>query len=267
MGMEGTTWRTTQRSTVNTRPCPQLLCAGLAPYVTVLTLSSLDARDHARALLVACRSASGCLSSLLLVALFRRAVQRHFVAAREFAPPFTVQTVGAAFTRAIIGLDADLRQQPEHMSGHDQSGSTLTMVAVTPTDIICANTGDSRSVLSRAGTAIDLSNDHKPFLEEEKTRIERAGGHVKFNRVNGDLAVSRALGDFAYKQVSACTSPADEHARLRPRLVAHQPACPYRACLRDPPPPPATLLAVGCGPLRASFASRSGMTCRPKRRR
>ncbi|KAJ1620489.1 phosphatase 2C-like domain-containing protein [Pavlovales sp. CCMP2436] len=127
-------------------------------------------------------------------------VQRHLLSAHEFKPPLNAQNLGAAFSRAILALDADLRAQPEHVNGHDQSGSTLTMVAITPTEIICANTGDSRSVLSRGGTAIDLSNDHKPFLEEEKTRIERAGGHVKFNRVNGDLAVSRALGDFAYKQ-------------------------------------------------------------------
>lgn len=30
------------------------------------------------------------------------------------------------------------------MSGQDQSGSTLTMVALSPTDVVCANTGDSR---------------------------------------------------------------------------------------------------------------------------
>jgi len=126
-------------------------------------------------------------------------VQRHFTTAPSFKPPFTAEVVSSAFTSAIIGLDADLKKQPEHMSGNDQSGSTLTMVAITGSDIVCANTGDSRSVLSRAGQAVDLSNDHKPFLDEEKDRIERAGGHVKFNRVNGDLAVSRALGDFAYK--------------------------------------------------------------------
>ena len=44
-----------------------------------------------------------------------------------------------------------------------------------------------------------LSIDHKPSDELEKERIENAGGFVEFNRVNGNLALSRALGDFAFK--------------------------------------------------------------------
>lgn len=43
--------------------------------------------------------------------------------------------------------------------------------------------------------------DHKPFLPEERARILNAGGSVMIQRVNGSLAVSRALGDFAYKDV------------------------------------------------------------------
>jgi len=126
-------------------------------------------------------------------------IQQHIVNQPMFKPPFTHEVLSTSFSAAILALDAELKNQPEHTSGHDQSGSTLTMVALTPTDVICANTGDSRSVLCRGGEAVEISNDHKPFLEDEKNRIENAGGHVKFNRVNGDLAVSRALGDFAYK--------------------------------------------------------------------
>jgi len=72
---------------------------------------------------------------------------------------------------------------------------------VTPTHIIVANCGDSRCVLVRAGKAVDMSIDHKPYLEAEQRRIEHAGGTVTMRRVNGDLAVSRALGDYVYKQV------------------------------------------------------------------
>jgi serine/threonine protein phosphatase PrpC len=42
-------------------------------------------------------------------------------------------------------------------------------------DLFCANAGDSRAVLCRDGVAVNLSEDHKPMNEEEKTRIEKVG--------------------------------------------------------------------------------------------
>merc|ERR1712130_1050492 len=47
---------------------------------------------------------------------------------------------------------------------------------------------------------VELTKDHKPDNVEERQRIIKAGGHVKFNRVDGDLALSRAIGDTRYKQ-------------------------------------------------------------------
>ena len=61
------------------------------------------------------------------------------------------------------------------------------------------NVGDSRCVACVDGEAHALSNDHKPADERERKRIESAGGFVEFNRVNGNLALSRALGDFSFK--------------------------------------------------------------------
>merc|ERR1712050_654961 len=52
----------------------------------------------------------------------------------------------------------------------------------------------------RGGDAIQLSKDHKPDVEEERERIEAAGGKVIAGRVNGRLSLTRGLGDFAYKK-------------------------------------------------------------------
>lgn len=41
-----------------------------------------------------------------------------------------------------------------------------------------ANIGDSRAVLCRNGQAIPLSTDHKPELQSEHNRIQKAGGFV-----------------------------------------------------------------------------------------
>ena len=54
--------------------------------------------------------------------------------------------------------------------------------------------------MSLNGRAKNLSEDHKPNLPRERTRVLKAGGFVQANRVNGMLAISRALGDFDYKK-------------------------------------------------------------------
>lgn len=63
-----------------------------------------------------------------------------------------------------------------------------------------ANAGDSRAIASVWGTVEPLSYDHKPYKESEIKRIKAAGGWVINNRVNGNLALSRALGDFVFKK-------------------------------------------------------------------
>jgi len=85
-----------------------------------------------------------------------------------------------------------------------QAGCTSVVVAATPDTLWCANAGDSRAVVCRDGVAIPLSFDHKPNSEIESTRITKAGGFVEatngFFRVNGNLNLSRSIGDLKYKQ-------------------------------------------------------------------
>lgn len=81
----------------------------------------------------------------------------------------------------------------------DRSGSTAVMVLLTPHHIICCNAGDSRAIVCRSSNALPLSFDHKPSNPTEMNRVREAGGFVKFRRVDGDLAVSRGLGDFRFK--------------------------------------------------------------------
>lgn len=109
------------------------------------------------------------------------------------------ELVGKAMISAFLTLDEKMRVYQQTTNGHDTSGCTSVTAIVTPKYIICANAGDSRCVMGIAGSAKPLSFDHKPSLTLERERIDAAGGFVQWNRVDGDLAVSRALGDFGYK--------------------------------------------------------------------
>jgi serine/threonine protein phosphatase PrpC len=66
--------------------------------------------------------------------------------------------------------------------------------------LFTANVGDARVVISRGGKAYRLTHDHKASDEEETKRITNSGGFVAYNRVNGILSVTRALGDHAMKE-------------------------------------------------------------------
>uniref|UniRef100_A0A0G4IDK9 PPM-type phosphatase domain-containing protein n=1 Tax=Chromera velia CCMP2878 TaxID=1169474 RepID=A0A0G4IDK9_9ALVE len=66
-----------------------------------------------------------------------------------------------------------------------------------------ANVGDSRAVVVKSnGEALRLSYDHKAADPAERERVIRAGGVVMRNRVAGQLAIARALGDHALKSDS-----------------------------------------------------------------
>ncbi|KAJ3232423.1 Protein phosphatase 2C 1 [Chytriomyces hyalinus] len=72
-------------------------------------------------------------------------------------------------------------------------------VAVKRRVLYTANVGDARAVLSRSGKALRLSYDHKGSDPHETQRIMECGGFVVNGRVNGVLAVTRALGDASMK--------------------------------------------------------------------
>ncbi|KAL8534541.1 hypothetical protein ACS0TY_010524 [Phlomoides rotata] len=82
-------------------------------------------------------------------------------------------------------------------------GSTASTAVLVGNHLYVANVGDSRTIISKAGKAIPLSDDHKPNRSDERKRIESAGGVVMWAgtwRVGGVLAMSRAFGNRMLKQ-------------------------------------------------------------------
>jgi protein phosphatase 1L len=78
-------------------------------------------------------------------------------------------------------------------------GSTFILATKHNNALYIANVGDSRGILINNNGIHGETYDHKPDKEED--RIKKAGGFVTFNmhdvpRVNGNLALSRSIGDF-----------------------------------------------------------------------
>ncbi|CAL8074656.1 unnamed protein product [Orchesella dallaii] len=111
--------------------------------------------------------------------------------------PNIVLHIRAGITKSFLQQDQRM-EKSKHID--DDSGSTAVCTLISPTHCYFANCGDSRALLCRNGKVEFVTKDHKPTNSDEKRRILRAGGYVSRMRVNGRLAMSRAMGDFEYKQ-------------------------------------------------------------------
>jgi len=110
--------------------------------------------------------------------------------------------------------------------GNTSAGCTANVALVLQNEVIVANAGDSRAVICNKGKAKPLSFDHKPNLPEEMARIKKAGGWVTDGstghyRVNGNLNLSRSIGDLKYKTNTALP-PEKQVVTAQPDVVRHQ---------------------------------------------
>jgi protein phosphatase 2C family protein 2/3 len=118
----------------------------------------------------------------------------------------------------FLATDRAILNDPKYED--EVSGCTACVSLIAGSKLYVANAGDSRGVLGIKGRAKPLSQDHKPQLETEKSRITAAGGFVDFGRVNGNLALSRAIGDFEFKK-SAELPPESQIVTALPDVDVH----------------------------------------------
>ena len=177
--------------------------------------------------------------------------------------------VAQQLSEVVRQMDADLRGCGRQAWA---CGSTLVSLLVTRRSLTVANVGDSRAVLCRAGVALPLSHDHKPRVSAERERIMHAGGFIVDGRVNGDLSLSRALGDFRHKcvaglppskqpvssepEVRSTKRLRTDHFVLLVRAPCHSSPC---CCIHHPIYPPPVLLP--CAPTVACVR-RALLLCR-----
>ncbi|KEF61253.1 protein phosphatase [Exophiala aquamarina CBS 119918] len=141
----------------------------------------------------------------------------HKIVARQQA--FSKGDIEQALKDGFLATDNAILNDARYED--EVSGCTASVGVISRDKIWVANAGDSRSVLGVKGRAKPLSFDHKPQNEGEKARISAAGGFVDFGRVNGNLALSRAIGDFEFKK-SADLSPEQQIVTAFPDVITHE---------------------------------------------
>ena len=76
-----------------------------------------------------------------------------------------------AFKATDAGFEADHGRSPTN----DSSGTTAVVVLVEDGKVLVGNVGDSRAILSRDGSAVALTDDHKANRPDEIARVVNAG--------------------------------------------------------------------------------------------
>lgn len=89
----------------------------------------------------------------------------------------------------------------------EYTGSTATIVLIKDNMIYCANVGDSRAYIIYDNSIKQISVDHKCSIPSEAERIISMGGKITKNRVQGQLVLSRSLGDLYCKKYGVSNVP------------------------------------------------------------
>lgn len=122
-----------------------------------------------------------------------------------------------ALERAFLGTDEEVLGDAKARG----CGTTATVVVLKGQDVWIGWVGDSGVVVWNEEDGMRrLVEDHRPGRREEMERIEKAGGWVvKGGRVNGVLAVSRALGDGELKDLVIARPEVREEKLKGGRLI------------------------------------------------
>lgn len=111
------------------------------------------------------------------------------------------QSIAPALAKAAEKPSEGADAKPEAKQNPEAEHAKLKGIASRQRVLYTANVGDARIILCRSGKALRLSYDHKGSDENEGKRISNAGGLILNSRVNGVLAVTRALGDSYMKDL------------------------------------------------------------------
>jgi len=111
--------------------------------------------------------------------------------------------IETAMREAFLVTDLEFLKKARAENLNSGTTALCAIYRKTEKKLFVAWCGDSQALIARLGNVRQIVKKHSPEDESERHRIEKLGGVVMFwsntYRVNGSLAVSRAIGDVGHK--------------------------------------------------------------------
>ena len=104
--------------------------------------------------------------------------------------------------KAFIKLDQEAKKE-----NCITVGNTATVIYINKKQLYCANVGDSSCCLVSKNEAKIISYDDKCNDPKEVKRVKALGGQIIDNRLEGILAMTRAIGDYDLKDYGLTAEP------------------------------------------------------------
>jgi serine/threonine protein phosphatase PrpC len=120
------------------------------------------------------------------------------------------QNMDGSIQKAFLRIEQEVIAQLEEAK--PRGGSTALCSFLNNDQLHIANLGDSQAVVFQEEKFIELSNLHDFKNEQERLYAEEKGGTVINNRLEGELAVSRSIGDIKFKS----------YMNSEPEIASHQ---------------------------------------------
>ena len=174
---------------------PNLECQKSMEDFSYTNINFIDIENHKMSLFAIFDGHNGTIVSEFLQKNFARTLRKNL----EKSQFKIEESLGNSF----IEIDSELKKNEKSK----MTGSTATIVLIDNNLIYCANVGDSTCYYLSIDEIKQLSIQHNIKNKKEVDRIKKNNGLIFNGRVFGSLSVTRAIGDFDFKDAGVVAIP------------------------------------------------------------
>ena len=174
---------------------PNLECQKSMEDFSYTNINFIDIENHKMSLFAIFDGHNGAIVSEFLQKNFAKTLRKNL----ELTQFKIEESLGNSF----IEIDSELKKNKKLK----MTGSTATIVLIDNNLIYCANVGDSTCYYLSIDEIKQLSIQHNIKNKKEVDRIKKNNGLIFNGRVFGSLSVTRAIGDFDFKDAGVVAIP------------------------------------------------------------